>query len=207
MAKFQGKTVDIRKPLGSPHGRVSEDSHGTGTRQTLEPWFWFFSACPSTSVSIDRWQLLEVIEHLGNLDSTLQNMALTCPAYHYLLFHWKPEPGWQQILQPETGLLEHRSVFNVLPTSLGRGENWVKNLGESQEWTDGGFWESSHVIPCKSIQLPPQICCRAAAVQLAARTYRDASVQDGSLSPSLSSPRPVCVSIWLTTAVPIFSFF
>lgn len=208
MAEFQGKTVDIRKPLGSPRGRVFADSHGTGTRQTLEPWFWFFSACPSISFSTDRWRLLEVIEHLGNLDSTLRNMALTYPEHHYLFFHWKPEPDWQQILQPETGFAGTQICVQCLTHLLGKGEKteW-KNLGESQEWTDGGFWESSHVIPCKSIQLPPQICCRAAAVQLAARTCRDASVQDGSLSPSLSSSRPVCVSIWLTTAVHIFSFF
>lgn len=149
MAKFQGKTVDIRKPLGSPHGRVSEDSHGTGTRQTLEPWFWFFSACPSTSVSIDRWQLLEVIEHLGNLDSTLQNMALTCPAHHYLLFHWKPEPGWQQILQPETGFAGTQICVQCLTHLLGKG----RKLSEKPGWVSRvNRWGFLRKFPRNSLQ-------------------------------------------------------
>lgn len=135
MAEFQGKTVDIRKPLGSPHGRVFADFPGTGTRQTLEPWFWFFSACPSIPVSTDKWQLLEAIEDLGNLDSTLRNMAITCPAHPYLLFHWKPEPGWQQILQPEMGFAGTQIRVQRLTHLLKKGrkpseKTWVSLKSE-----------------------------------------------------------------------------
>lgn len=99
----------------------SADSYGTGTRPTLEPWFWFFSTCPSISVSTDRWQLLEAIGHLGNLDSTLRNIAITRPEHHYLLFHWKPEPGWQQIVQPEMGFAGTQTCVQRLTHLLGKG--------------------------------------------------------------------------------------